>query len=120
MKLTNKEAEERYNGLMSIADKVTGKLAYCISRNIRKLNTELKEYLDVKNNCIEKYGELSEDGLYSLKLASSKYKEYLTEMKQYDNIEIEVDIMTIDAEQIYESTLNASEMLLIDFIVKEE
>lgn len=119
MKLTNKDAETYYNNLMSISDKITGKFAYIVSRNIRKLNTELKEYLDIKNDCIKKYGEEGEDGIYSLRADSPKFNDYLTEMSQYDNIDIEVDIMKVNSDVICESPLTASEMLLVDFMIEE-
>lgn len=119
MKLTNSTAEIYYNNLLSIADKVSGKFAYIVSRNIRKLNTELKEYLDIKNNCIKKYGEPAENGIYSLKIDSPKFQEYMTEMDKYDNIEIAVDIMKIVPEETFDSPLTAAEMVLIDFMLED-
>lgn len=120
MKVKNNQAEIYYNNLIAISSKVTGKFAYIISRNIRKLNTELQEYLDVKNNCIQKYGELGKDGLYSLKTDSKNYADYVNDMKQYDDIEIDIEIMKVLPEDLYSSNLSAAEMLLIDFMIKEE
>jgi hypothetical protein len=120
MRVTNKDAEMYYDNLMSIAGKVTGKLGYSISRNIRKLNIELKEYFDMKNKAIREYGEKGENEIYSLKTDSPKFQEYLKEMAEIEDVKISVDIMKVNPEDVYDSSLSASEMLLIDFMIKEE
>ena len=50
MKYTNLQLQNYFDVLNNIASKVTGKLAYLVTKNARKISEELQEYTDIRNN----------------------------------------------------------------------
>ena len=116
MKLTNKQMDEYFNALGNISEKTTGRLAYGIARNMRKLSDELVEYQTLKNKAIIKYGEKNDDGTYGVLLGSESYDKFIQEMKEVMDISHDVDIFTVKEDEVIKSSLNAKEMLAIDFM----
>ena len=62
MKLSNGKMSLYLNSLNKISNKVKGKLAYCVARNMRKLSSELTEFENIKNNYICEHGVEDENG----------------------------------------------------------
>ena len=120
MKLTNRDMDIYINALSKISDNVTGKLAYAVARNIRKLSNELVEYQNMNNKTIEKYGTKNDKGTYSIRVDSEEYLKYLEEMQDVQDLEYEIDIQTVSEDIIENSNLNAQEILSIDFMIAEE
>lgn len=119
MKLTNKKMDECFNALNDISEKTNGKLGYAIARNLRKLSEELVEYQSLKDKAIFKYGEKDNNGHTSIIVGSEGYDNFINEMKEYMNIEHDVQIFTVTEEEVLKSDLNAKEMLAIDFMIQE-
>lgn len=119
MKFTNIEMSNYLMSLKNISEKVNGKLAYAVSRNMRKLANEVLEFETIRNNLIEKYGEKNEEGIFVIKIASESYGKFMEEISEYTYIEHEVDIYTINPEVLFSSTLNAEEMSQLDFMISE-
>ena len=120
MKLTNAEMDINLQALQKISDKVTGMFAYAVARNMRKISEELVEYQELKNKAITKYGNLMEDGRYAIDVTTDAYKDYLEEMKDYSSIQHDVTIQTISKDVLLSSSLNANEILTIDFMIEED
>lgn len=119
MKLKNSEISLYTQNLQGISSKVSGKLAYVVARNIRKLTDEVIEYERIKNDLIVKYGTVNENGQSVIKVNTPEYNEFLKEINEYATIEQEVNILMITPEDLYSSTLTAEEMLNIDFMIDE-
>lgn len=120
MKLTNVQMDNYLQAMQEISEKVTGKFAYAVARNMRKISEELVEYQNLKNKAIFKYGETDEMGRASIKIGSDAFEKYVEEMKEYSDITHDVTIQTITKEELLSSPLNANEILTIDFMVDEE
>lgn len=120
MKLTNKQMDEYYFALDKLSEKATGRLGYAVARNLRKLSEELVEYQSLKDKAIEKHGEKGDDGVSRIKIGSDEYKLYLTEMKEYMEIQHDVPIFFVKESDLMNSDLNAKEMLSIDFMIGKE
>lgn len=120
MKLTNYEMDNYLQAMKNISEKVTGMFAYAVARNMRKFSEELVEYEALKNKTIVKYGSLMEDGRYAIDVTSDAYKEYLKEMKDYNDIQHDVEVQKITQKELLSSSLNANEILTIDFMIQEE
>lgn len=120
MKLSNRTMDEYYNVLFSLAEKTTGKLGYAVSRNLRKLTEELVEYQTLKDKAIRKYGQEDDDGITRIKIGSDEFNKYINEMKEYMDIEHDVQLFFVSGEDVINSSLNAKEMLSIDFMVEKE
>lgn len=119
MKLANIEMSNCLSNLKSISGKVTGRLAYAVSRNMRKLSNEVLEFETIKNNLIDQYGEKNEDGVMTIKTGTDSYKKFIEDISEYSDIAHEVDIYTIPSDVLYDSVLNADEMLYLDFMIHE-
>lgn len=118
MKLTNQKMDDCYNALNNISERTTGRLGYAIARNLRKLSEELVEYQSLKDKAICKYGQEA-DGTYSIQIGSEAFENYINEMKEYMNIEHDVQIFTVTEDEVLSSDLNAKEMLAIDFMIQD-
>ncbi len=119
MKLTNVQMDNYLQAMQNISEKITGKLAYAVARNMRKISEELVEYQNLKNNAIFKYGEIGEDGRASILIGSDAFKKFVEEMDEYADISHEVAIYKITQAELLSSPLNANEILTIDFMVEE-
>lgn len=119
MKLKNVEMSNYLTALNNIADKVDGLLAYAVARNIRKIYAEVTEYENLKNDLIVKYGVLGDDGVSRIQVDSEECKKFLKEIEKYTNIEHEVDIYMLNIDELKSSSLNAKEILSIDFMLSE-
>ena len=115
---------EMFNYISNISQelmhKATGKVAYALSYNIRQIQSELVEYLEIRAQIINKYSEDLGDGQFGISVKSEKYNQFLDEMKDYDNIIHPVKIVTINPEDIYNTDLNAEDMMAIQFMIGEE
>ena len=120
MTLTNQEMDTYAHALRDIFEKVQGKLGYVVSKNYRKLVDELQEYTELKNETITKYGAQNAEGTYEIAINSEAFKDYIKEMNQYNNITCEVNLVTIKPEDVYDSSLNAQEIMGISFMIEDE
>lgn len=118
MNLTNEQADIYLSVLNSISNKVSGKLGYAVARNIRVLKESLSEYTDIKNKLITQYGE-SKDNTIELRTDSPNFAKFMTDIKEYNHIEHDVNIMQIEPEEIYKSDLTADIISNIMFMIKE-
>lgn len=120
MKLTNSNMILHLKLLKNISTKVNGRLAYAVAKNIRKLTDELYEFEMLKENYIHEHGKLNEDGYYSIDVGSEEYNGLLSYLHEYIDLESDVDIMMVLPDDIYSSTLNADEILNLDFMIKDD
>ena len=119
MTMTNMEMLNRLTYLQSISSKVTGRLAYAVARNIRKIANEYQDFMKFKDDLVRKYGTMTEDGNLVIEQNSESYSKFMDELKVYTDLQCDVDIYSVDEKELWESELNADEMLMIEFMVKE-
>ena len=117
--MTNIEMLNRLTYLQSISSKVTGRLAYAVARNIRKITNECQDFIKIKDDLVRKYGTMTEDGNLVIQQNSESYSKFMDELKEYTDLQCDVDIYSVDEKELWESELNADEMLMIEFMVKE-
>lgn len=100
------------------------RIGYAAARNYRILSDALTEYNQFKNELIEKYGEpdKAEDGTklptISIKIGSPKFKEFCDEMAPFNEMEHEVELMTVKFEDVI-NVLSGEEILAVDWMLKE-
>lgn len=119
MKLTNKQMDEYIYGLEGLMEKTQGRLGYAIAKNHRMILNELKEYQGLKDSAIMRFGTKNEQGRASIQVGTDAYEKYLEEMKQYDDIESDVNIVMVKADDVYSSNLSAKEVSGILFMIEE-
>ena len=116
MTLTNEKAFESYELLVSLGNE-TGKLGFAIMKNVRKLGTELEEFMAKRNELFKKYGT-EEDGVYTV--PAEKVPAFLEEYKTYSEIEMEFQPHLIDEDVFCSGGLTSEQMLTLEWMVKEE
>lgn len=119
MTMTNIEMLNRLTYLQSISSKVTGKLGFAVAKNIRRIANECDDFMKIKDDLVRKYGTQTDDGNIVIRQNSESYDKFMDELKVYTDLQCDVDIYTVDEKELCESALNADEMLMIGFMVKE-
>ena len=100
------------------------RIGYVAARNYRILSDALIEYNQFKNELIEKYGtpDKAENGTElptaSIKVGSPQFKSFCDEMAQYNNIEQQVELMTVKYEDTV-GVLSGEEILSIDWMLED-
>jgi hypothetical protein len=96
MKITNIEAEMFLQTLTTlVSQELPRKAGVAIARNIRKLNEELKEYHEQKDNLIRQYGTQDGDQI-SLDINNREaFAQFLAGLEPINKLEFEIDIMKI-------------------------
>jgi hypothetical protein len=104
----------------------TGKLAYAIARNIRKLDIEIKSFEDVRNKLFESYGEAVEEPdektgeVKKLKrIKKENIEQFQKEVNEILEKEIEVDIWKIKYVELQPLGLKPIILVPIAFIIEE-
>lgn len=128
MKLSNEIILNTVNTLGNLNNsQLPIKLAYAISKNINKIECELKAYNTEKAKLIDKYAEKDEEGkLIENELGHVTIKEECKEDWNKDitellAIENEIDIHMIQLDDLLNSNYNISpaELSVIDFMIND-
>lgn len=124
MKLSN----ERLVNSVGVLSKLTNlelpiKLSYAFSKNITKIDTELKAYNMEREKILNKYGEKDEEGKLKLSekgevniLDRENFNKEIAELLQCES---EIDIHLIDLESINtDIKITPGELMIIDYMFK--
>ena len=103
------------------------KLAYAISKNINKIDIELKTYNDEKVKLINKYAEKDKEGNvisdeHGHIIIEEKHKEdWNNDISELLSIENEIDIHKIQLDDLLNANYNISpaELSMIDFMIED-
>ncbi|MFQ9247529.1 MAG: hypothetical protein ACLR3R_09255 [Clostridium paraputrificum] len=124
MKLSN----ERLVNSVGVLSKLTNlelpiKLSYAFSKNITKIDAELKAYNIEREKLLNKYGEKDEEG--KLKLSEKgevnilDIENFNKEIAELLQCESEIDIHLIDLESINtDIKITPGELMIIDYMFK--
>lgn len=107
--------------------KLPVKVAYAITKNINKINSDLKAYNEEKAKLIDKYGEKDEKGKLkvdekgNIPLKEEHMEEWNRDIAELLSIENEIDIHMINLDDLLNSNCNISPagLVAIDFMISE-
>lgn len=107
--------------------KLPVKVAYAITKNINKINSELKAYNKEKTKLIDKYGEKDKEGKLkvdkkgNIPLKKEHIEDYNRDIAELLSIENEIDIHMINLDDLLNSNCNISPsgLVAIDFMIKD-
>ena len=117
MKMTNKQM---YDSVVVMAQaKEKGKLGYAIARNRRKLESEVVEYSQKRDEIIKKYGKQIE-GTNRFELQTDALTKINGELAEYNDITCEVDVMQVSLDELCSGNLDCEQMYVLDWMVKNE
>lgn len=115
MRMTNAEGVECLSILTSIHEK--GKLGYAIAKNMRKLNDEMREYFEKRDELIQKYGEKQDGEKY--KIPPESVQKFMDELREYDEIEFDFEPHMIGEEEFCRGELTSDQMYGLCWMVAE-
>ena len=128
MKLSNETILKTVNALGSLNEaQLPIKVAYAISKNINKIDCELKAYNSEKAKLIEKYAEKDEEG----KVKADEYgninikvdciEDWNRDIKELLSIENEINIHMIQVDDLLNADYNVSptDLSAISFMIND-
>lgn len=128
VKLTNRRIVTDANFLGALTQKqLPIKVSYAISKNISKIENELKIYNSEKQKLIDKYCDKDEEGQNiidesnQLKIQSRHLDDWDYDINELLDIEIELDIHKFKLDDLLHGSyeMSPAEMTLIDYMIEE-
>lgn len=128
MKLSNEKILNTINVLGNLNNaQLPIKVAYAVSKNINKIESELKAYNTEKAKLIEKYSEKDEEGKVisneqgHVTIKNEHIEDWNRDINELLSIENEVDIHKIQLNDLLNANYNISpaELTLIDFMIND-
>ena len=126
--LSNERVVNTINALSKLNNaQLPIKVAYAISKNVNKIESELKVYNTEKAKLVNKYGEKDKEGKLkvgengNVSLKEEHIEDYNRDIKELLSIENEMDIHMIKLDDLLNSDYNISpsELSAIDFMIEE-
>lgn len=125
MKISNQRLIENIQKLSGVAQKqLPVKVSYAISKNISKIESELKVYDKERQKLIDKYAEKDEKGQA---IADEKGQIKFNDKDSWDNdikvlldIENEIDIHKFSINELNGINISAVELQAIDYMIDEK
>lgn len=125
MKMTNQELLGNVQKLSGVAQKqLPVKVSYAISKNISKIESELKVYDKERQKLIEKYAEKDEqEKVVSDEKGQIKFKDkdsWDEDIKALLDIENEIDIHKFSIDELNGFNISPAELQAIDYMIDEK
>lgn len=125
MKLTNKKIVTDSMILMEISRKeLPIKVSYALAKNIAKIEKELEIYNSERQKLLDKYcvkdenGENKVDENNQLKIQEEYLKDWEHDIKELQNIELEIDIHKFKIAELNGYNMAPSELIAIDYMIE--
>ena len=94
-----------------------GVLGFAIAQNRRKLTEELKEYAAKRDELLKEYGVDAGEGKF--RLDSAVIPAFSAALKPYAEMTSDVAVRQVTVEEFCSGSLTSSQMLALDWMVKE-
>ncbi|WP_195948103.1 hypothetical protein [Paraclostridium bifermentans] len=125
MKLTNKKIVTDSMILMEISRKeLPIKVSYALAKNIAKIEKELEIYNSERQKLLDKYCVKDENGQNKidennqLKIQEEYLKDWEHDIKELQNIELEIDIHKFKIAELNGYNMAPSELIAIDYMIE--
>lgn len=94
----------------------TGKVGYAIYKNITILNNATKEFRQMQNDLIKKYGQNN-----SINEKSPNWQKFVQELRPLLDIECDVNLFQISEDEIYNEVFTPQDYFVLhEIVVKKE
>jgi hypothetical protein len=125
MKLSNQKLIENVQKLGGVAQKqLPVKVSYAISKNISKIESELKVYDKERQKLIEKYGEKDENNkVVADEKGQIKFEDkdgWDKDIKVLLEIENEIDIHKFSIDELNGFNISPAELQAIDYMIDDK
>ena len=112
MILNNKQMLESVTVLSQLEEK--GMLGYAIMRNRQKLAAEVLDYSRKREELLKEHCEEIAPGQFK------PNREFFEALHPYSELTVDVPVMQVSVEDFCGGNLTSSQMLVLDWMVKEE
>ena len=112
---TNDQLTTYLKSAMNCLPYAKGVTGFVLNHNYKEIFEKIKEYLDLRNTVIQKYGEMSEDGTYEIVDEESLQKAD-KELSDYGSLKVSVDIVKIPEEKTVEGNLTAAQLMSLSWM----
>lgn len=122
MKLSNVQLDAALSQLSPLLDE-GGRFGYVVAVNFRKIRDAISEYLTIKYEIVRKYGDEvtdSEGNITDFKISadSDGFQDFVGEIAELADIEHDVDVLTIKAEDAI-GHLTGNQFLQLDWMIED-
>ena len=114
---TNDQLTTYLKSAMNCLPYAKGVTGFVLNHNYKEIFEKIKEYLDLRNTVIQKYGEQMEDGTYEI-TDEEQLEKANKELADYGDLKISVDIVKIPEEKTVESNLTAAQLMSLSWMIK--
>ena len=114
---TNDQLTNYLKSAISCLPYAKGITGFVLNHNYTEIFNKIKEYLDLRNVVIKKYGEEMEDGTYEI-IDEEQLEKANKELADYGDLKVSVDIVKIPEEKTVESNLTAAQLMSLSWMVK--
>lgn len=118
------ESNNSFAFLVSQRDKLSGKINYQISKNIKPIDNELKAYEDARKAIVNRYANKDENGEAVIigdayDIPESALSEYMKELDELKETEVEFEIKKMKVDDLENAGLSALDYYNLDFMLEE-
>ena len=114
---TNDQLTTYLKSAMNCLPYAKGVTGFVLNHNYKEIFEKIKEYLDLRNTVIQKYGEEMEDGTYEI-IDKEHLEKANKELEDYGSLKISIDIVKIPEEKTVESNLTAAQLMSLSWMIK--
>ena len=114
---TNDQVTTYLKSAMNCLPYAKGVTGFVLNHNYKEIFEKIKEYLDLRNIVIQKYGEMTDDGTYEI-TDEEQLQKADKELSDYGSLKVSVDIVKIPEEKTVESNLTAAQLMSLSWMIK--
>lgn len=114
---TNDQLTTYLKSAMNCLPYAKGVTGFVLNHNYKEIFEKIKEYLDLRNIVIQKYGEMTDDGTYEI-TDEEQLQKADKELSDYGSLKVSVDIVKIPEEKTVESNLTAAQLMSLSWMIK--
>ena len=113
---TNKELSLYMKSAFNCLPFATGITAFVLNHNYKEIYDKVSPYMDIRNELIQKYGELQEDGSYNIE-DPEKLEEANEKLASYAELKLTVDIVKLPEDRMSDSNLTAGQLMSLSWMI---
>ena len=113
---TNDTLLQYLQTMVPVIHRARGVTAFVLNHNYKEIYDKVSPYMDIRNELIQKYGELQEDGSYNIE-DPEKLEEANEKLASYAELKLTVDIVKLPEDRMGDSNLTAGQLTSLSWMI---
>lgn len=113
---TNDTLLQYLQTMVPVIHRARGVTAFVLNHNYKEIYDKVSPYMDIRNELIQKYGELQEDGSYNIE-DPEKLEEANETLASYAELKLTVDIVKLPEDRMSDSNLTAGQLMSLSWMI---